>query len=561
MLVAAWRWIASIKPRRGDLRTDAAASLPVAIAAVPDGMATATLIGINPIHGLYAMVVGPIAGGLTTVTSRMAIAVTGASALAAASALDHVGADDRTAALFLLTLLVGVFMIAAGVARLGRYTRFVSHSVMVGFLTGISVTMILSQIPTITDTTSDAPTALTRFVDIVTNPGEIHLATLAVGAATIALLALLARTRIGPFAALVAIALPTAVVVITGLTDVSQVSDSGSIPLGLPLPALPEIRLLDLQLVTGAAAVAVIILVQAFGVAQTVPEPNAPPTNGNGDFKAQGVANIASGLFQGQPLGGSMSTTVFLRASGARSRWGGILLGVWMAVILALLAPVIGYVAEATLAAVLVYAGFTAINVDNIVSIWRTSPSSRVAMVVTFAATLAFPVQVAVGIGVAVSLMLQLNREAMDLRVVERVATPEGIAERAAPENLRSEEVTVLSVHGSLFFAGARTLAARLPDPGTAARPVVVLRLRGRMQLGATALMTLGSYAERLAANGGRLYLTGVSPNVMGQLDAIGVSVDGPVTAVPATEIIGESTRRAVDDATTWLIQGIEEET
>ena len=560
LLAAARRWVASIKPGRGDLRTDAAASLPVAIAAVPDGMATATLIGINPIHGLYAMVVGPIAGGLTTVTSRMAVAVTGASALAAASALDHVDADDRTAALFLLALLVGVLMIGAGLAKLGRYTRFVSHSVMVGFLTGISVTMILSQIPTITATTSDAPTALTRFVDIVTNPGEIHLPTLAVGAATIGLLALLARTRIGPFAALIAIALPTAVVMIAGLTDVSQVSDSGSIPLGLPLPALPDFRLLDLQLVTGAAAVAVIILVQAFGVSQTVPEPNAPPTNGNGDFKAQGIANIASGLFQGQPLGGSMSTTVFLKASGARSRWGGILLGVWMAVILVLLAPIIGYVAEATLAAVLVYAGYTAINVDNISSIWRTSPSSRVAMVATFAATMAFPVQVAVGIGVAVSLMLQLNREAMDLRVVERVATPQGIAERDAPKTLRSEEVTVLSVHGSLFFAGARTLAARLPDPGTASRPVVVLRLRGRMQLGATALMTLGSYAKRLAANGGRLYLTGVSPNVMGQLDAIGVTVDGPVTALPATEIIGESTSRAVDDATTWLIQGIDEE-
>ena len=123
-------------------------------------------------------------------------------------------------------------------------------------------------------------------------------------------------------------------------------------------------------------------------------------------------------------------------------------------------------------------------------------------MVATFAATMAFPVQVAVGIGVAVSLLLQLNREAMDLRVVERVATPEGIAERDAPKTLRSEEVTVLSVHGSLFFAGARTLAARLPDPGTAVRPVVVLRLRGRMQLGATAMMTLGSYAKRLAANG-----------------------------------------------------------
>ena len=196
---------------------------------------------------------------------------------------------------------------------------------------------------------------------------------------------------------------------------------------------------------------------------------------------------------------------------------------------------------------------------DNITSIWQTSASSRAAMVLTFIATLWFPVQIAVGVGVAASLLLQLNREAMDLRVIQLVETPRGVAERKPPATLPSESVTVLSVRGSLYFAGARTLAALLPDPGTATRPVVVLRLRGRMQLGATALLTLGNYAKRLAAKGGRLYLTGVSPHVMEQLDTIGVNVDGPVAAFPATEILGESTRHAVDEATTWLIHGVEE--
>ena len=172
LLAATRRWIASVKPVPGVLKSDATASLPVAVAAVPDGMATAALIGVNPIHGLYAMVFGPIVGGLATVTSRMALAVTGASALAAGSALDHVSEGDRTAALFLLTVVTGLFMLAAGLARLGRYTRFVSHSVMVGFLTGVSVSMILGQVPKLTGTTSDAATPLTRFLDIVTGPGR-----------------------------------------------------------------------------------------------------------------------------------------------------------------------------------------------------------------------------------------------------------------------------------------------------------------------------------------------------------------------------------------------------
>ena len=95
-------------------------------------MAASVLAGINPIHGLYACIAGPIAGGLTASAKRMMITTTSASALAAGSALQSVPADKRDKAVLLLTLMAGLVMLAAGIARLGRYTRFVSHSVMMG---------------------------------------------------------------------------------------------------------------------------------------------------------------------------------------------------------------------------------------------------------------------------------------------------------------------------------------------------------------------------------------------------------------------------------------------
>jgi sulfate permease, SulP family len=140
-------WVRGIRPRRADLKADALAGLPGAISSVPDGMATAVLVGVNPAFGLYASFAGKIGGGLATSTTMMIVTTTTAASLAAGSALEGFGADERAGALVLLTMLTGVVMIAAGVLRLGRYIRFVSRSVMLGFLTGVSVNIVFGQLP------------------------------------------------------------------------------------------------------------------------------------------------------------------------------------------------------------------------------------------------------------------------------------------------------------------------------------------------------------------------------------------------------------------------------
>ena len=131
------------------------AGIPGAVSSVPDGMASAVLVGVNPIHGLYASVLGPIAGGLTSSTRLMVITTTSASALAAGSAISGVGAEDRVDALFLVTALAGAAMVLAGILKFGRYTRFVSVSVMTGFLTGVAANIIFGQLPDLTGTTVD----------------------------------------------------------------------------------------------------------------------------------------------------------------------------------------------------------------------------------------------------------------------------------------------------------------------------------------------------------------------------------------------------------------------
>ncbi len=553
-LGAAGRWVTTIGPERAHLRADIVAGLPRAISSVPDGMAAAVLVGVNPVQGLYAGFAGPIAGGLSSHTRLMVITTTSAAALAAGSALQGVPAAQRPAAVALLVILVGVALVAAGIVRLGRYTRFVSYSVMIGFLTGISVNIVCGQIADLTGAPAHGEFPLAKAVNVLTHPARIDLASLLTGLGALAILALLARTRLAVVSSLFALVIPTAVVILAGASSVARVGDAGGIPPGIPLPRLPDVRLFSFSLVTGALAVAAIVLVQGAGVAEAAPNPGDARPNPNQDIIAQGAGNLASGLFRGIPVGGSVGQTALNVSVGARTRWAAIWSGVWLLVILALFSGLVAKIAVPTLGAILIFAAIGSLQLGEVRSIMRTGRSSQIAVITTFAATLFLPVAAAVGIGVALSLLLQLNQEAMDLAVVELVPRDDGLfEERKPPAVLASGQVTILDVYGSLMYAGSRTLQAHLPDPGGARSPVVVLRLRRRTSLGATFVKVVGDYADRLAEADGRLYLSGLDPSLTERLRRTG-HLDGPVRAFEATPVVGASTRAASHDAETWLV-------
>ncbi|MGH3150208.1 MAG: SulP family inorganic anion transporter [Streptosporangiaceae bacterium] len=554
-LAAGRRWLSSVRPERANLRADIVAGIPSAIGSVPDGMAAAVLAGVNPVQGLYASFAGPVAGGLSSNTRMMVITTTSAAALAAGSALQSVPAAQRPQAVSLLAILAGIALAAAGIARLGRYTRFVSYSVMIGFLTGISVNIFCGQIADLTGASAHGDFPLAKAVNVLSHPSGIDLASLLTGLSALGIMVVLARTRVAVVSALIALVIPTVVVVLAGAHSVARVGDQGDIPRGIPLPHLPDIRLLSFSLITGALAMAAIVLVQGAGVAEAAPNPGDAQPNPNQDIIAQGAGNLAAGFFRGIGVGGSVGQTALNVTVGGKTRWAAILSGVWMLVILAAFSGLVAKIAVPTFGAILIFAAIGSLRLAEVATILRTGRTSQVVVITTFAATLFLPVSAAVGIGVALSLLLQLNTEAMDLTVVELIPRADGrFEEHPPPDTLTSDHVTILDVYGSLLYAGARTLQAHLPDPGEARSPVVVLRLRRRTSLGATFFKVVADYAGRLADSHGRLYLSGLEPSVTEQLRRSGYA-DGPVRSFEATPIVGESTQQAYLDAEAWLVK------
>lgn len=154
-------------------------------------------------------------------------------------------------------------------------------------------------------------------------------------------------------------------VVLAGLNSVTRVGDAGEIPGGIPLPHLPDFRFLSFSLVSGAAAIAAIIMVQGAGVAEAAPNPGNVPSNPNQDIIAQAAGNLASGFFRGSPVGGSVGQTALNVSAGGRTRWSAIWSGLWMLVILAVFSGLVAKIALPTLAAILIFAAIGSMRIGK----------------------------------------------------------------------------------------------------------------------------------------------------------------------------------------------------
>jgi SulP family sulfate permease len=543
-------------PRRATAAQDAIAGLSVAVANVPDGMANGLLVGVSPIHGLYATMVGPFLGGIASSSQLMVITTTAAASLTASQSLASVPAAARTESVFVLAALVGVFLIAFGMLGFARLTNFVSYSVLTGLLAGISVLLALSQLPTVTGYAAQGSNKVFQALDILVHAGQVDPTSMAVAALTLILAVLLPRTGLGAFGRLVAIAVPSVLVAVAGLDGVRVVSDVGEITRSVPTPAVPSLLELGPAVITGALAVAIVVLVQGVGVSRNAPNPDDAPASARRDIVAQGVANLGSGLFGGLPVGGSVSATALGVLAGARTRWTSIFAGLIMAAIVIGIPGLVSRVAMPSLGALLILAGLSGLKPRELKAVLRTGWPSLLAAVTTFVATLFVPIQAAVGLGVVLSALLYVSESSTDVSVVELVEREDGrLVEREPPRRLPSRRATILDVYGHLFYAGARTLERMLPEVHGAERPVAVLRLRGRRDLGATLIDVLAHYADAITGAGGRLYLSGVGPQAYEQIVRTGkLRLTGPVRAYEVTPVLGESTREAHADAEAWLV-------
>ncbi len=536
------------------LKDDAVAGLVLGVESVPDGLAGGLLAGVNPVFGLYAYMVGTFTGGLFTSSSFMAVQATGAMAIVVADVGAVHSAEDPARALFTLSILTGVVMLAAGLLKAGSILRFVSNAVMVGFINAVGINIILGQLDNFTGYESEGANRVLRAFDTIINLGQASWPTITVGVATIGLILLLERTKLGALGMVVAIIVGSAIAPLLGW-DVAILNDIAEIPRSLPLPMMPQFGLIPV-LAVPALSLAFIGLVQGAGISANFPNADGSYPDASQDFVGQGAANVAVGIFQGMPVGGSMSASSLVKSAGAKSRLALLIAGVVMAVVVLLFGSVVGYIAMPALAGLLMTVGYRTVKPADIKAVWKTGGMQATVMGVTFALTMVIALQYAVLVGVGISMILYIIKQSNQIVIKRWLISADGdLREVEAPSDVPSNEVVVLQPYGSLFFASAPVFEEKLPNVTDETRnAVVILRLRGRSDLGSTFMDVLLRYAEALRAQESKLVLVSADENIHEQLAVARVTaVVGSQNVYTSDEWVGRTLKQAYRDAVEWV--------
>jgi high affinity sulfate transporter 1 len=411
---AGWRrWLPGLvmlrEYQRGWLRNDLAAGLVMTAMLVPVGIAYAEASGVPGIHGLYATVVPLLVYALFG-PSRI-IVLGPDSALAAvilAIVLPLSGGDPQRAVAIAgaMAIVSGAICVAAGVARLGFVTELLSKPIRYGYMNGIALTVLLSQVPKLFGFSIPDGGPLEKIAAIARAlvDGRTVLPVLLVGGSTLALILFLKRWKRVP-GILIAVMGATLAVVFLDL-DAAGVSVLGSLPQGLPAPSLPLIGLDDLgPILTGGATVALVSFADTSVLSRIYAARLRTPVDPNQEMVGLGAANLAAGFFQGFPISSSSSRTPVAEAAGARTQVTGVVGALAIAVLLLAAPDLLSPLPHTALAAVVIASAIGLIEVADLRRIYRIQRWEFWLSMVCFAGVAVFGAIPGIGIAIVIAVI------------------------------------------------------------------------------------------------------------------------------------------------------------
>jgi high affinity sulfate transporter 1 len=508
----------------GSPRLDVVAGLITAAVVIPKAMAYATVAGLPVQVGLYTTLVPMAVYALLGSSRVLSVSTTTTVAILTGASLSQFASSGDSAALSktlaTLTLLVGLILAAAWILRLGFVANFISEPVLVGFKAGIGVVIVAEQIPKLLGFHVPKGSFFQKLVSIFQNLPQSNAATIAVSLATLA--ALVAFERLGPKipAPLVAVAGGIAASALLGLAA-RGVEEVGHIPRGLPPITLPDPSLAA-ALWSGAAGIALMSFTETIAAGRAFAPAGAPAPRANRELFATGAGNAAAALLGAMPAGGGTSQTAVNVQAGARSQLAQLVTAAVTLATMLLLAPVIGRMPQATLAAVVVIYSIGLIRPVEFRSILSVRVTEFVWAVAAFAGVIAFGTLKGILVAIVLSLFALAHQTAdPPLYVVVRKRGT-NVFRPASPEHPDDESflgLLILRPEGRIFFANAERVGEKMRALVEESKPsVVAIDMSGVFDLEYTALKMLVEAEKHLRASGTRVWLVALPPEVLGMV-------------------------------------------
>jgi SulP family sulfate permease len=527
--------------RRATLASDLLAAVIVTVLLIPQSLAYALLAGLPPETGLYASLLPLVCYALFGSSRTLAVGPVAVISLMTAAAVGPVAAETgigRVEAAIALAAISGFMLLAMGLLRLGFLANFLSHPVVSGFITASGLLIALSQLKHILGVSASGHNLPQLAGSLWLSLGAINLPSVAIGLLSLALL-WWSRTGLGPLlvragvgreaAAMMGRTGPVwAVVVCTALVMVFEldshgVGTLGEIPAGLPALQLPRVDLAVWQpLLLSAALISVVGFVESVSVGQTLAARKRQRISPNRELLGLGAANIGAAVSGAFPVTGGFSRSVVNFDAGAQTPAAGIFTAVGIGMAALFLTDLLRLLPIATLAATIIVAVASLIDLKTLRETLRYSHSDFAAMMTTIALTLLVGVETGISAGVILSLLLYLYRTSRPhTAIVGQIRGTEHFRNRDRHEVLLSETMLTIRVDASLYFANARFLEDCVMK-AVAERPRVtdvVLMCPSVSHIDSSALHSLETINHRLQTAGVKLHLSEVKGPVMDRLE------------------------------------------
>jgi len=510
--------------RKDWLQCDLIAGLITAAVVVPKAMAYATIAGLPVQVGLYTVLVPMLVYALIGTSRPLSVSTTTTLAILVGVELGQVAAAGDPAfvmrASATLTLLVGAILLLASLLRLGFIANFISEPVLIGFKAGIGLVIVLDQVPKLLGVHLPRGTFIQNLLGTLGAIPHASMPTLAVGVVMIVLLVGIERFFPRAPAPLIVVAAAIAAVRLLGL-QVHGVETIGAIPQGLPSFTSPDFTLLA-QLWVGALGIALMSFTETIAAGRAFAASEEPVLRPNQELIATGFANVAGALLGAMPSGGGTSQTAVNRLAGARTQLAELVTATAALLTMLFLAPVLGLMPQATLAAVVIVYSIGLIKPADFRAILQIRRTEFVWALTAFAGVMLLGTLQGIVVAIVVSL-LALAFQIADPPVRALGRKPGTNVFRPRSKEHSEDEtfpgLLMIQLEGRVFFANAERIGEKIMVFVNEAKPrVVVLDLSGVPDLEYTALKMLINAEKRERERGVSTWLVGLNPEVLSMI-------------------------------------------
>ena len=503
---------------------DLVAGLITAAVVIPKALAYATIAGLGVQVGLYTVLVPMAVYALLGTSRALSVSTTTTIAILTGAQLAQVAPDGDPAslgrALATLTLLVGAILVVAAALRLGFIANFISEPVLVGFKAGIGLVIVLDQVPKLLGVHIEKTGFLRNIAATIQAVPDTSVPTLVVGLVTIALLVGIEHFLPRLPAPLIAVGVSIAGMAALQL-GVRGVESVGVVPRGLPSVVAPDLSLVG-TLWPGALGIALMSFAETAAVGRAFATGEDPPLRPNRELLATGLGNAGGAILGAMPSGGGMSQTAVNKVAGARTQAAGLVTAAVSLLTLLLIAPVIGLMPHATLAALVIVYSIGLIRPVEFRDILRIRRTEFLWAITAIAGVVLLGTLKGILVAIVVSLLALAYQSANPpVHILGRKPGTNVFRPRTDehPEDETYPGLLMLRLEGRIFFANAERIAEKVRRAADPARPkVVALDLSAVPDLEYSALKMLNEGEKRQRARGVSLWLVGLNPEVLGMV-------------------------------------------